>query len=167
MDKEYLSIKEFAECAGVSVQSIYKRLNGLNNPLNQYIKLVDNQKMLNIRALKEVYGIKVEQPIQPNHSTYSTFDSTQEALYEAVLKQIDILNQQLKEKDKQINEKDKQIEALQKVLDQEQHLHALAWQRVAELEDKQQEAMEQMQNVPEDADGSNQAEEKRWWEFWK
>ena len=76
-------------------------------------------------------------------------------------------DKQISEKDKQIAEKDKQLAALQKLLDQEQHLHALILQRVAELEDKQQESMEQMKNVPEDTDGSNQAEEKRWWEFWK
>ena len=65
METEYLSIKDFAKRAGVSQQSLYKRLNKLNNQLNNYIKLIDNQKMIDIRALQEVYGVEVEQPIQP------------------------------------------------------------------------------------------------------
>ncbi len=106
MRDEYISIKEFAKRAGVSVQSLYKRLNGLNNPLNQYIKLVDNQKMLNISALEEIYGIEVEQPIQPNHSTYSTFHSTSEqeneTIIEILLKQSEMLKKELEMKNEQI-----------------------------------------------------------------
>ena len=106
MQDEYISVKEFAKRAGVSVQSLYKRLNGLNNPLNQYIKLVDNQKMLNISALEEVYGIEVEQPIQPNHSTYSTFYSTSaqenETVIDILLKQSEMLKKELEMKNEQI-----------------------------------------------------------------
>ena len=106
MRDEYISVKEFAKRAGVSVQSLYKRLNGLNNPLNQYIKLVDNQKMLNISALEEIYGIEVEQPIQPNHSTYSTFHSTpeqeNETIIEILLKQSEMLKKELEMKNEQI-----------------------------------------------------------------
>lgn len=96
MKDEYISIKEFSERANVSVQAIYKRLNGLNNPLNQYIKLVENQKMLNIQALQDIYGVEVEQPIQPNHSTDSTSDPIK-----LLEKTIDILENELKEKKKQ------------------------------------------------------------------
>ena len=50
VDQEYISIKEFAERAGVSPQAIYKRLNQVGNQLINYIKPVGNQRMLNIRA---------------------------------------------------------------------------------------------------------------------
>lgn len=158
MRDEYISVKEFAKRAGVSVQSLYKRLNGLNSPLNQYV--VDNQKMLNISALEEVYGIEVEQPIQPNHSTYSTFHSTPEQenksktenrktvcekteSLQLVFDLVSSLKEQLEEKDRQLAEKDKQIESLQKalVLAQEnikgaQLLQANAEQKLLEQKDE-------------------------------
>lgn len=97
MRDEYISVKEFAKRAGVSVQSLYKRLNGLNSPLNQYV--VDNQKMLNISALKEVYGIEVEQPIQPNHSTP---EQENETVIDILLKQSEVLQKELEMKNEQI-----------------------------------------------------------------
>lgn len=60
---ELLTVQEFAEKAGVSVQAVYKRLN---NSLNPYIQLVDGRKMLKSSALYEVYGVEIEQPIQPS-----------------------------------------------------------------------------------------------------
>lgn len=173
METEYISIKDFAKRAGVSQQALYKRLNKLNNQLNNYIKLVENQKMIDIRALQEVYGVEVEQPIQPviqpveqpiqpnlqeeieekndlieflkdqlrakdkqMESMLNECDTTSdEALNEAVLKQLDILNEQLKAKDKQ-------IENLQKLLDQEQQLNAMNQQKILALETKLEEPTE-------------------------
>lgn len=156
MNDEYISIKEFAKRANVSVQSLYKRLNGLNNPLNQFIKLVDNQKMLNIKALTEIYSIEVEQPIQPNHSTYSTLDSTpdhlNEAVIETLLNQSEILKRELEQKNEQLKEKDRQIEKLQTLLDQEQQLHALTAQ--------------QKKEIPEQMEADSE-ERKHWWKWWR
>ena len=59
---ELLTVQEFAEKAGVSVQAVYKRLN---NSLNPYIQLIEGRKMLKSSALSEIYGVEVEQPIQP------------------------------------------------------------------------------------------------------
>lgn len=166
MNDEYISIKEFAKRANVSVQSLYKRLNGLNNPLNRFIKLVDNKKMLNIRALAEVYGIEVEQSIQPNHSTS---DHLNEAVIEMLLNQSEILkreleqkNEQLQEKDRQIREKDKQISEMQtqlsmnqKLIDQEQQLRMVTERKLPAIE-------QQM-----DKDNPDTKEEKKWWKFWR
>ena len=166
--EEYISIKEFSERANVSVQSIYKRLNGLNNPLNQFVKLVDNQKMLNIRALQEVYGIEVEQPIQPNHSTYSTFDSTDkvakevsnfggkeliEVKHQLELAELEIkhLQEQIKDKSEQINSLHQRLEESHKLLDQQQQLCAMNQKKIEELEDKKEEPQQK----------------KSWWKFWK
>ena len=49
---DLLTIKEFAELAGVTRQTVYKQLN---NRLNPYCQLVDNKKMLELRALEEVF----------------------------------------------------------------------------------------------------------------
>lgn len=62
-EEQLLTVQEFAEQAGVSVQAVYKRLN---NSLNPYIQLVEGRKMLKSSALYEIYGVKVEQPIQPS-----------------------------------------------------------------------------------------------------
>lgn len=173
MKNEYISVKEFAEKAGISVQAVYK---GLNNRLNQYIKLVDNQKMLNIRALQEVYGIKVEQPIQPELTTNSTENPTSDIVVDTLLKQIDVLkseldvkNEQIREKDRQLKEKDNQIAALNtrleeshRLLDQQQQLQAME-KKIQALEDKQDDVVEhgKVEPVPE------QPEKKYWWKIWK
>lgn len=157
-EDEYISIKEFAKRAGVSVQSIYKRLNGLNNPLNQYIKLVENQKMLNISALEEIYGIEVEQPIQPIHSTHSTSHSTHstshstsekdkktETKSETVSELVSIL-------EKELGAKNEQIAHLQKLLDQEQQLRMISEQKLLQIEENK--------TVEE-------GQKKKKWQFWK
>lgn len=57
---EYLSPKEFAEVAGVSVQTIYKQIGGRLAP---YVKTINGHKRIAAIALKEYYG--VEQLSQP------------------------------------------------------------------------------------------------------
>lgn len=65
-----LTVQQFAALVGKSPQSIYKRLNKVDNlvvnPIQPYVVVVDGQKMLKIQALSELYGIEVEQPIQPS-----------------------------------------------------------------------------------------------------
>ena len=100
MDKKYLTIKEYADIRGVSVSSVYKRVN---TTLKDYFVEVENHKMLKIEVLAaeglKGYDKKVEenstQNIQPS-STSSTF-----------------LKEQLEVKDKQIAELNEQIKALQ------------------------------------------------------
>ncbi len=68
-----LTVQQFAALIGKSPQSIYKRLKGVDNPvdnqvvnpLQPYVVVVEGQKMLKIQAISELYGIEVEQPIQP------------------------------------------------------------------------------------------------------
>ena len=66
--KEYLSVKKFAEIANVSTQSVYKRLA---TSLQPYVKEVDNQRMLNIQALQDVYGIEVGNSCKPKRQNWS------------------------------------------------------------------------------------------------
>ena len=136
METEYLSIKDFAKRAGVSQQSLYKRLNKLNNQLNNYIKLIDNQKMIDIRALQEVYGVEVEQPIQP---FIQPVEQPIQPNFDSILSQNQQMIDMLKE---QLEAKDKQIENLQKLLDQEQQLNAMNQQKILALETKLEEPNE-------------------------
>lgn len=127
MAKEYISIKEFAELAGVSQQAIYKQLN---NKLKTYLKIVDGKKTLEKSALelfrKQENSSTVEQQL------------------------INMLQTEL-------NKKNEQIATLQKLLDQEQQLHAMARQELKLLEEKQEPEVE----VPE----QTKPEKKSWWGF--
>jgi len=52
---EYISIKEFASKVGLTSQAIYQRID---KDLKPFLKLVENKKTLNIKAL-ELFGFKV------------------------------------------------------------------------------------------------------------
>ena len=68
-----LTVQQFAALVGKSPQSIYKRLNKVDNPVDNqvvnsiqpYVVVVEGQKMLKTQAVSDLYGIKVEQPSQP------------------------------------------------------------------------------------------------------
>lgn len=156
VDQEYISIKEFAERAGVSPQSVYKRLNQVDNQLNNYIKPVGNQRMLNIQALKDIYGIEVDnqkQPVEQSVVNLVQPDQMQDQI-RMLRERLDIKEQQLREQAERDQEKDEQIrklqdqlieqdqrhheqiKAMQELLNQEQKLHLLSVQRVEELEDQ-------------------------------
>lgn len=135
MEKEYLSIKEFAAVVGVSQQAIYKQLN---NRLKSYLKVVDGKKMLEKSAL-DLFKKKE-----------NSIDMQQQLL--------NMLQTELNEKNQQLNEKDKQISELQKLLDQAQKLNAMDKQKILELEDKMAAAdQKQSQEVEEPI-------KKKWWQ---
>ena len=154
MGAEYLSIKDFAKKAGVSQQSLYKRLNNPNNQLNNYVKMVENQKMIDIRALQEVYGVEVEQPIQPIiQPVEQPIQPLLQATIESLSKELERKSEKLQAKDKQyadlkasmeeqLKVKDKQIEHYGKLLDQEQQLNAMNQQKILALENKLEEPNE-------------------------
>lgn len=133
METEYLSIKDFAKRAGVSQQAIYKQVE---RKLNNYVKMVDNQKMIDIRALQEVYGIEVEQPIQPK---VEQVEQPIQPNFDSILSQNQQMIDMLKE---QLEAKDKQIENLQKALDQAQMLNAMDKKKIEALEIKLEEPNE-------------------------
>lgn len=165
IDQEYITIKEFAARAGVSPQAIYKRLNQVDNQLINYIKQVGNQRMLNIQALQDIYGIQIDNQNQPVEQPVVNLiqpDQMQDQI-RMLREQLNIKDQQLREqaerdqkKDEQIRklqdqliEQDQrhheQIKAMQELLNQEQKLHLLSVQRVQELE--AQEAAVQQESI--------------------
>lgn len=156
-DQEYISVKEFAERAGVSPQAIYKRLNQVDNQLNNYVKTVGNQRMLNIQALQAVYGIEVDNQNQPVEQPVVNLvqpDQMQDQI-RMLRERLDIKEEQLREQAERDQEKDEQIrklqdqlieqdqrhheqlQTMQELLSQEQKLHLLSVQRVQELEDQE------------------------------
>lgn len=111
MNNEYLSIAEFAKIANTSKQAVYQRLN---KSLKKYVKIIQGQKMLNYKALNEIYGKTIEQGFKGN------IDNLEQGI-------IDVLKEQ-------IIAKDKEIENLHKLLSQEQQLHARTQEKLYLLE---------------------------------
>ena len=163
--KEYLTIKDFAERAGVSQQSVYKRLNKKDNPLQPYLKEVENKKLIKASALSAVYGISFDEeeaaatelnqnekqqkqvePEEKEKKTAKVKDSTERLLC-LLEQQLQEKDRQILEKDNQINEKDKQINELQErlaeahtLLNQQQHLMAVEQQKSLPAAEPQPEA---------------------------
>lgn len=156
-NEEYISVAEFARRAGVSRQLVYKRID---NELTEFCQLVDNKKMLNIRALELFQKQKLSTKVSTGFTTQLTKVSTKFTVYKLKLQhKIDLLeleNQHLKEKveslEAQTAADQEKIESLLKLLDQQQQLSAISARKIEMLESKIQEPTPQA---------------KKWWEFWK
>ena len=99
---QYLSVKEFAQAAGVSVQAVYKRLS---KDLKPFVNEVDGRKVINKRALKEVYG-KDQEELE---------EKVDNDLINVLLNQINLLTNELNQKNSEINELHRLLENEQKL----------------------------------------------------
>lgn len=146
MEKELLSIKQIAERLGVSKQRVYRCIKKhCINEAHQETVNGNSVLMYDEAAYTKIYEILngVSSEVHEAHQK-SHHDTLNEALYEALLKQLE--------------EKDKQIAELQKLLDQSQQLHALEQQKVLALESK---AAEEAAAEPKEQP------KKRWWQLFK
>lgn len=148
MESKYISVKEFSERAGISVQAVYKQLN---KRLKPYLTMVDGIRMLDIKGLEEVYGKSAEHKIE-------------QKVDEKLLNQ---LIAQLEEKDRQINELHRLLANTQMQLTESLHT-------VQMLEDKQKAEQQEEQKEQEvDPDptedeeikpvSTEKNEKKPWW----
>ena len=146
MSKEtYLTVKELAQKLGCTRQYIYKELN---NKFKPYLKIINGEKRLHINVLKccatkqqstslmqcnvkqlDNSCMKVEQQVeqqvkQPVAENKEMQPDTLGANMDFVVNEtIEILKQQLHEKDKQLAEKDRQLLNMQNELNtQNEHL---------------------------------------------
>lgn len=105
-ENNYLSVKEFANIAGVSTQRIYQILD---KDLQKFCKLFGKSKKINIEAL-QLFGKSLQ--------VESNYDSNNNLLV------IKALLEQIETKDRQLVNKDNQIFELQNILKsmQEQQL---------------------------------------------
>jgi len=85
--KELVTVKEFAELAGKSKQAIYKQLN---NRLEGYVQVVNNQNMIERRALKDVYGIDPGKIPDPNIQS-----KLEQTLYDILRAELEAKNEQI------------------------------------------------------------------------
>lgn len=133
MASEYLSTKQIADKLNLPKQKVYRciKLNHIKEAHTETVK-GNTVLMYDKQAIEQIESI-----LQGGATTSNEAHSEvhHEAVNEAVLKQLDILNEQLKAKDKQ-------IENLQKLLDQEQHLNAMNHEKILLLESKLEEPNE-------------------------
>lgn len=129
---EYIGISEFAKRVNVSKQAIYQQLD---KKLKPYLIVIDGKKKLNIKAISEVYDKQSE-------------EIDKEVEQEENNQLIEVLTNQLMEKDKQIDGLLKSLSLSQMQLTEVSH-------RLQALEDKSheepdQEEPETQQDVAED-----------------
>jgi transcriptional regulator with XRE-family HTH domain len=118
MQGDYLTIKEFAEKVGLSVQAIYPRLNGDFKP---YLKCFKGKKHLNIEALSlfdsnnfKDFKANLKEALNPLESLERPLESdaekvSSEAIIENFKDALNVFKEQLLEKDEQLAVKDEQI----------------------------------------------------------
>lgn len=151
MMDEWISVKEFSERAGISVQAVYKQLN---KKLKPYLTVMNGTKMLNIKALEDVYGKTEDEPIKPK-------------VDERLLNQL--LNQ-LEEKDRQINELHRLLANTQMQLTESLHtVQMLEDKQKAEQQEEQKEQevepdrTEDEEIKPVSTESTEKNEKKTWW----
>lgn len=141
--EQYITVSEFSKRANVTRQYVYQQLD---KKLKEFVKIVDNKKMLNIKALE----------------LFNQEDSKQvvdQDLNQLLNKQIESLLEQLKAKDEQIRD-------LNTIVKQEQALHLATQQKLLLLEQKQED-QEQTKTDDQDLDQPVESAKKQWWKFWK
>lgn len=141
MESEYLSVKDFAAAAGVSVQSVYQRLN---KSLKPYLKVENGVKSIDSKALKDLYGKDLEQGFKGD------FKEVEQGFKGSEQKESDTSEQVIELLRDELRKKDDQISKLMQLLDQEQKLRAVDQQKYLEIKTE----LEERQN-------------RKWWKFWK
>ena len=107
-----VTVKEFSKMAGVSEQSVYKRLT---TSLKPYSTMVDNRKMIDISALSEIYNKDITQPLNNFDSTrLNNVETASESQIQVELlqKQIEDLKQDKAKLYEELETKNEQIKSL-------------------------------------------------------
>ena len=115
---ELLTVQQFADAAGISKQAVYK---GLNNKLKPFVQLVDGKKMLQNKALREVYGVEVNQPDNPPLNNQS---QPLEAVIAMLQRELEIKNGQIEALQRQNEQLTSALENTTSSLQAAQALHA-------------------------------------------
>ena len=118
-----LTVQQFAALVGKSPQSIYKRLNKVDNQvvnhIQPYVVVVDGHKMLKIQALSELYGMEFEQPIQPgcqpeSEKLSTPFNRVEQPIQPSAEKntsdEISFLREQIRRQDAMIESLNRELE---------------------------------------------------------
>ena len=149
MEKEYISVKEFAERANISKQAAYQQIKGRLKP---FVKVEQGTTYIETAALSKFYNEGEPKAKSSDKSSCSSCSSQVEQgknaqiddkLLEILQQQLELNKQQLEMKDKQIEELNSRLAEALKTVDQQQQLSALDKKRILELEEKAQEEEQQ------------------------
>lgn len=100
--QNFLTIKAFAEAAGRSQQTIYKQIG---TRLAPYLHEIEGQKYIEHRALKEVFGIDVEQSVQPkDDNSFNRDEASEHPLYAILKEELAAKNRQIEQLQNQVSE---------------------------------------------------------------
>ena len=162
MKDEYISVSEFARRAGVTKQSVYQRIQGR---LKNYVKDLNGQKVIHIKALNEVYVIDLEQGLEQDLNKDSQGQNQVNlAVIEMLRAELEEKNRQLREKDQRITELTDRITEMGKAA---QALHAGTMQaQLGPGPDRSQEP-EQVITVEDRPAAPAEPERKRHWWPWR
>lgn len=107
---DFLTVSEFARRAGVTKQSVYQRIQGR---LKKYVKELNGQKVIQIKALHDVYGLDLEQCLEQDLNKDSQGQNAIEmAVIDMLRAELETKNHQLEVKEQQLREKDQRIAEL-------------------------------------------------------
>lgn len=148
--EQYITVSEFSKRANVTRQYVYQQLD---KKLKEFVKVVDNKKMLNIKAL-ELFNQGEDCKV------------VEQQFSQQLNNQVDSLNKQIENLLDQLKAKDEQIKDLSTMVKQEQALHLATQQKLLLLEQKQ-EHQEQPKEEDTQLDQPVESAKKQWWKFWK
>lgn len=139
MKQEYKTMREIAEELGVSKQTVFIAVkdHNIKHDSKQGNAFIYNQETT--ARIKEVLGFK--EPLADNNQTndkevleeHNNLTEAQEQLYKDFAKEREAIREDYKE---QLKSKDKQIEELHKLLDQQQQLALVNYNKIEALETK-------------------------------
>lgn len=152
MQSDYISIREFAELAGVSQQSIYKRLQNKNDELQPFYKKIDGKKYISLSALAAIYKIESQPQEQPKEES-SNGDSF---LLMLLQQQLEAMQRDVEEKNKQIQNLNDRLAEANQIISQQQQLHLLDKQKLIALE-----AAAALEETHEEAAAAEESQNKK------
>lgn len=139
---EYYSTKQIADSLNISKQRVYRciKTNHIKEVHRDTVKgnTVLMYDKASIDRIKQLLGVSDE----VHH------DTVDDTLYDTLLKQLEI-------KDNQIKELNERLKESQKALDQEQQLHLLSKQRILELETVQADEEEPQNDIESESNSKN------------
>lgn len=114
-ENDFLTVKEFAELAGVSRQAIN---NACKGKLADYVKIVDGKKRLHKSGLV-LYGLPINKPTDKPSSKHIHDENDHSSdIINQLEKQMDILERQSRIFEKQLDIKDDQLKAKDRQLEE-------------------------------------------------
>lgn len=131
IDREYISISEFARETGKSRTTVYKYLDSF---LSTYVQQdAQGRKVISRAAVKVFESIEAGKVVQDERTDKRTEKRPDAQVNEQVEQVIEALKEQLRVKDEQLRAKDEQIQSLHEILSRQQQLAALQEQRIVQL----------------------------------